>query len=240
MPNESTDGACAAAFAASRSGRVLVEQYLAGDEFSIETFAIAGQTYILAVTRKEKMPGTQGTVSIEIATPELPDALMQRIGNVAVRALEILGYTDGPGHTEVMLDSDGNPFPIDAAGRGGGFMVAEGIAPAVSGYALAEATVLTAVGRAPPLPGPLRRAATLRFFPARAGVVRAIRGFDALNLHKEVRGESFVSVGECIGLRHTKADRLGYLLASADTAALARRRADLAQELIEFDIKTKH
>ncbi len=236
-PGEPWDNAVARAFAASRAGEIIVEATLPGTEYTVETFAIAGEIAVLAVTEKRKVPGTKGTVADELATPDLPESAVRRIAEVACAALGAVGYDDGPGHVEVMFDRAAGPGLIEAAGRGAGFMVFDGLVPTTSGYQIAAQTALQAVGIEPqPVPEG-RRPVVLRFFPSRAGVVREFAGFDKANRLDGVVAAPFVEIGQRVGVAHADADRLGYLLTSAATVAESRRLADEAETLIRFHIE---
>lgn len=234
---ESLDQFAAAAlnaFAASRSGLILIESYMNGEEFTVETFASGGKTTVLAVTEKIKVPGTGGTVAMELATPDRPKSEVDAVSDAAVLALKALDYTDGPGHTEVILGPQG-PGLVESAGRGGGFMVFEGLIPRASGFDAATACALQAVGLVPPVPtnGP-RRAVVLRFFPSRRGVVRAVEGLDQANALPGVEAGAFVAVGDRVGQARSDGDRLGYILSSADEPKAARELADRAQARVRF------
>jgi biotin carboxylase len=228
--------AASAAFDASRSKTVLVESHMAGTEFTVETFSERGRTHVLAVTSKTKVPGTGGTVANELATPDLPGPAVDAVAQAAVDALAALGYSDGPGHSEVIMGPDLKPGLVESAGRGGGFMVFDMLVPRLSGYDIATACALQAVGLEPP-PVRLRsRAGVLRFFPSRPGTVRGWSGFEEAAAVEGVSAGPFVAEGEKVGSVHGDADRLGFIFTEASTPALARGLADRAESLIHFDV----
>jgi len=236
-PGEAWEEAVEHAFAASKGGEIILESLLPGIEHTVETFARNGKTTVLAVTKKRKVPGTRGTVADELATLELAGQAAHRIAEVAVAALTALGYDSGPGHVEVMYDEATGPHLIEAAGRGAGFMMFDGLVPKVSGYDLATATAWQAVGVEPPPVPEGRCAALLRFFPTRPGIIRQIEGLEAANGIEGVEAGAFVTVGTRVGAARTDGDRLGYLLALGKTLAEARTRADAAEALVRFDIE---
>lgn len=221
----------------SRGGQVIIESWMDGVEYTVETFAHRGITHVLAITEKKKVPGTNGTVASELATTTLPHHDATRIAQSVVRALDALGHTDGPGHTEVILRPREGPGIVEAAGRGGGFMVFEGLVPEASGFDIATATALQAVGQAPPPIPEQRRGAVLRFFPSRAGTVRSIEGFEKANLLAGVRAAPLVHVGERVGAVAGDKDRMGYILASGVDTATARSLADDAESMIRFQVE---
>lgn len=225
------------ALSASRSGTAIVERFVVGTEFAVETLGCAGQHHVLAVTSKRKVPGSGDTVAMELSTPDLPEVVIEEVADLAARALSALGYVDGPGHTEILRSDDGALTLVEAAGRGGGFMVAQRLVPVVSGVDLLQQTVRLAVGREAHGAPDQRRPVVLRFFPSSPGIVRAIEGFPAARSVPGVEAGAFVAVGDRVGGPCTDGDRLGYILATGASTAEARTRADEAAALVAFEIE---
>jgi biotin carboxylase len=229
--------AVARAFQFSKSGKIILESYMDGTEFTVEVFAADGDIHVLAVTEKKKVEGTRGTVACELATPERPREVVMRIAEAVVAAFRALGYTEGPGHAEAILKKDGSVGLIEVAGRGGGFMVFEGLVPAVSGVNIARLTALQAVGLPVGDITNTEKAAVLRFFPSKPGVLKNISGLEAANLLDGVEASSFVQVGDRFSSAAADGDRFGYILSRAKTPLEAQERADKAERLIRFDIE---
>ncbi len=235
--NDDILGSVIRAFQFSNSNEILLETYMDGVEFTVEIFATKGNVHVLAVTEKKKVKGTRGTVAYELATPDRPHKVIMRIAEAAVAAYTALGYSDGPGHAEVILKTDGSVGLVEVAGRGGGFMVFDRFVPAVSGVNIARLTALQAVGCPVEIGKSLEQAAVLRFFPSRQGVLRGISGFEIANLIEGVEAEPFVSVGHRLYHSETDGDRLGFILSRARTPQHAQKLADKAEHLISFDIE---
>lgn len=230
-------GAVQRAFQFSKSGKVIVESYMDGTEFTVEVFAADGNIHVLAVTEKKKVEGTRGTVACELATPDRPAEVVACIAETVVAAYRALDYAEGPGHAEAILMKDGTVGLVEAAGRGGGFMVFDGLVPAVSGVNIARLTSLQAVGQEVGVVTNLRKAAVLRFFPSRPGVLRNISGFEPANLLEGVEAGAFAKVGDRFHQATVDGDRLGYILSHAATPHRARELANRAESLIHFDIE---
>jgi biotin carboxylase len=229
--------AFAAASAASRSGNVIIETFIRGVEYTVETFSHRGKANVLAVTEKRKVAGTRGTVAVELASPSIPAEAVAAIGKLAIDALAALGHTDGAGHTEILRKADGSLWLVEAAGRGGGFMVAEGLVPRASGFALDRACALQAVGlEPPPVPEGPKRAFVLRFLPTRPGIVAGMSGFDRARDIGNVVCEPLVAVGDRVGRAVTDAARLAYILSWADDRAEAISLADRAEACLRIDV----
>lgn len=224
------------AFQFAAAGEVLLESYMDGTEFTVETFGADGQLHVLAVTEKDKVEGTRGTVARSLATPQRSPAVIARIADTVVAAFRALDYLDGPGHAEAILHKDGTVGLVEVAGRGGGFMVFDRLVPAVSAVNIARLTALQAIGLPVGRVDNRAGAAVLRFFPSRPGVLRGISGFELANRIDGVEAGPFVQVGD--RFRHATADgdRLGYILSRAATPRRAQELADEAERLVHFDI----
>lgn len=236
-PTEDVQAAVARAFQFSRSGAVIVEACMEGTEFTAEVFAADGEVHVLAVTEKKKVDGTRGTVARELATPGRAPEVVARIADTVVAAYRALGYREGPGHAEVILKADESIGVVEAAGRGGGFMVFDRFVPLVSGVDIARLTALQAVGLPVGQIASAGRAAVLRFFPSRPGTLERVSGFDAANRLEGVIAEPFAHPGDRFGHAAVDGDRLGYVLTCAATPAQAQALADSAERLIQFEFR---
>jgi L-amino acid ligase C-terminal domain 2 len=133
--------------------------------------------------------------------------------------------------------ADGSLWLVETAGRGGGFMVAEGLVPRASGFDLDRACALQAVGlEPPPVPDQPQRAFVLRFLPARAGIVAGMSGFDHARAIGNVICEPLVAVGDRVERAVTDAARLAYILSWADDRAEAISLADRAEAYLRIDV----
>ncbi len=230
------DDAISRAFQFSTSGKVIIESFMDGTEFTVETFVENGNVHVLAVTEKKKVEGTRGTVASELATPIRPKEIVDRIQNSVVDALKALGYTEGPGHAEVILKKDNSVGLVEVAGRGGGFMVFNRFVPAVSGVNIARLTAMQSVGLPVGKIESKNGAAVLRFFPSKPGTLKSISGIDKANEIEGVECDAFVEVGHVSNKAIADGDRLGYILSRADNPEKAQELANQAEALVHFEI----
>ncbi|MCW9034172.1 MAG: ATP-grasp domain-containing protein [Rhodospirillales bacterium] len=225
------------ALSSSRSKVAIVETFITGTEYTIETFGFGEEGHkVLAVTEKRKVPGSADTVAMELATPNLQEQDIAEIGILACKALEALGYCDGPGHTEVLRTIEGDLYLVESAGRGGGFMVTDGLVPKASGIDLSEMTALQAVGRNPKFTGLNPQAFVLRFLPSISGEVTSLNGFDVVNALSNVEAGPLVKIGQQVSQAQSDGDRLAYILSWDTSLRLALDSADHAEQLINVEV----
>lgn len=237
-PGEPWQTAFDAALKGSLSGEVIIESFIVGLEHTVETFTHDSQTHVLAVTEKKKVPGTSNTVAYELASAQLGEAKRLEAADIVTRALAALSYTHGPGHTEFLLTPEGDIYLVESAGRGGGFMVADGIVPQTSGFDMTRACALQAAGLAPASPQPTKpKAVVLRFVPSKAGTVKHIAGFGPSDEVEGVISEAMVTVGQNLGRAASDGDRMAYILATADTIEEALARTDAREARINITME---
>lgn len=220
----------------SNTETALVESFMPGTEYTIETFGDGKTIHVLAVTEKVKVSSAIATVARELKTPR------QRfktdiVAGLAVKALSALDYMSGPGHVEVIMNDQGRAGLVEAAGRGGGFMVFERLVEKASGFDVVSATALQTVGWKTPHIINEGRSVLLRFFPSRKGTVTEIKGFENANQILGVEAGSFVSLGQHINEVKGDGDRLGYILSEGPNVQGAEAAADMAESLIGFTIE---
>ncbi|MEU6868966.1 ATP-grasp domain-containing protein [Streptomyces sp. NPDC046876] len=217
---------------------MLVEQYVDGPEYSVELLVRDGRTLFANVTGKELFPGPHPVERAHTVPADIPAQRAELLVAQTERVVRAVDFRTGTIHCEWIV-SDGVPHLVECAGRlaGGGILDTIQLAYPVellrSYYALMK-------GEEPPaeLPRHAKGGAAVRFLAAGTGRVTAVHG---LGEARDVDGVFLAAVtvepGDLLtGLRHSW-DRTGIVMATADSPAEARRRAETAAELIRIDIE---
>lgn len=207
---------------------VLVEEYLVGHEISVETLTCRGRARVLGVTDKVALSGSSRFVETGHTFPScLPSGQVEACVVAATRALCAVGFDHGAAHTEIKLTADG-PRVIEINARPAGDHIPDLVAHSTGVDALCLAVDLCLGGRAD-APASRRRGAAVRFLTAPAGLVRAVRGVE---LARRAPGVVECSIGAAPGRRlaepRSNLDRLGHVIAVAETPYLAGRLAEAA------------
>tara|TARA_B100000315_G_C14558167_1_gene579226 strand:- start:766 stop:1986 length:1221 start_codon:yes stop_codon:yes gene_type:complete len=218
----------------SADGRLIIEEYFDGDEYTVESITINNVTTILTVTKKAKVLNTQNTVANQLESINTHDELYLILSKLAINALSALGYDNGPGHTEILHNKVTNKIIlVETAGRGAGFKVFESLVPKVSGYNFTNATLFQAIKEKFEAPVQIsNNYGIIKYFTGKKGTVVSIKGFEKIkNFHNNkisIEGSPFVNLGEKLETPSTDGDRLGYLM------GWGKRRSDV------FDIFIDH
>ena len=131
------------ALAASKTGAIVLEQYLDGDEFTVNGFLLAGEYFPMSVTRRLLYPPPPLGVCVSHRYPSLL-ANEQPLFALGHEASLAVGLETGPSYVQVRM-RDGAPWAIEVGARLGGGKDAE-LAKLVTGFDAIRANVLWAVG----------------------------------------------------------------------------------------------
>jgi biotin carboxylase len=209
--------------------RLLVESFVAGDEFSVEVFS--GR--VIGITRKHlgRPPFfvEAGHDYPAAASPEVERTLV----DTTLRATELLGLGWGPLHWEMRIAADGRAVPMEVNPRLAGGFIPELVRHA-QGIDLIRETLRLVVGEAPE-PAPARhRYASIRFlFAPAAGRLEAVEGIDDARSREDVVDVvMYRPVGAELTIEGDFRDRIGHVVACADGSAPASAAPDGARATI--------
>jgi argininosuccinate lyase len=207
---------------------VLVEEYLLGAEFSVETF----DDQVIGVTRKHLGPLPHFVETGHDFPAAVAPEVAATLGEGAIAALRALGLGWGPAHVELRLPATGRPRIIEVNPRLAGGMIPRVVQEA-TGIDLIGRTVARAAGQ--PMPcTPLRDgAASIRFLVAEtSGCLAAVDGLvEAGRVPGVVEVALTRQPGQTIVLRNSFHDRLGYVIAAGDPTSAAAAATAGVREL---------
>ena len=204
------------AAASSRSGRVIFEEYMQGDEVSVEIIVKGGTPYVLAVTDKITT-GAPHFVEMGHTQPSaLPSEKVAEIKDLACRAVKAVGINDGPAHVEIMLTDKGAKM-VELGARMGGDCITTHLVPLSTGVDMIEATIRIACGEAADVSIKHSRGAAIRYIETGKGVIKEITGVAEAKAHPGVREISFTKgVGDTVGNIGSSTDRVGFVIADGE------------------------
>ena len=129
----------------------LVEEYVTGQEYSVECISYHGQHHFLAITQKY----TTGTPHF-IETGHLEPAplsieLIEKIKKTVFHALDSLLIKNSASHAELKVDSKGEIKIIEIGGRMGGDFIGSDLVHLSTGVDFVKAVIQVAIGEEPNL-----------------------------------------------------------------------------------------
>lgn len=217
--------------------RMLVEAYVAGEEYSVEMLLRDGVPLFSNVTGKDLYPGPCPVERGHVAPAGVPASLARQLEEQTHEVLRAVGFASGVVHCEWIV-TDGEPCLVECAGRFAGDGIIELIERAYP-VELVRSFYAVLMGEpAPALPAEASEAAAVRFLHAEPGVVESVDGLDeARALEGVVSCDVSVQPGDRVRELRNSWDRVGSVIVLAPTAAAASARAAEAIERIR--VKTR-
>ena len=215
----------------------LMEEYIDGPEFSVESFSFAGRHVVVTITEKFTDDGHFAELGHAVPA-RLSEEAWDQVRTCLSRFLDLMGFRDGVCHTEVRLSSRG-PRVIEGHNRWGGDAIPD-LVKGAYGIDLGELAVGWPFGLVDELPDrPVAKAgASTRFLVGEPGQVESIDGVDAA---RQQDGVLVVKIsakpGDTVRSVRDNWDRLGLVaVTGADTAAAIQRGADLIRDAIAIRV----
>lgn len=216
----------------SRGGLVILEEYMTGPEVSVEVMVVDGEPHVLQVTDK-LTTGAPYFVEMGHNQPSmLPAEDVEKIKDLACRAVKSVGINCGPSHVEIKLTPTG-PKMVELGARMGGDCITTHLVPLSTGVDMIKATIDVSLGLIPDITPTLRKGSAIRFFEAPCGIISAIEGVEEAQAIDGVQEISFTkSVGDEVAEIHSSLDRCGFVIAQCDSAIEAIEVCEKAKEEI--------
>lgn len=220
----------------SRGGLVILEEYMTGPEVSVEVMVVDGEPHVLQVTDK-LTTGAPYFVEMGHNQPSmLPTEDVDRIKDLACRAVKSVGINCGPSHVEIKLTPTG-PKMVELGARMGGDCITTHLVPLSTGIDMIKATIDVSLGLTPDITPTLHKGSAIRFFDAPCGVISVINGVEEAKCVEGVQEISFTkNVGDEVTEIHSSLDRCGFVITQCDSASEAIGVCERAKEEIQITI----
>ncbi len=218
--------------------RMLAEEFVDGDEYSVEMLLRDGKPLFANVTGKRLFPGPRPVELAHIVPADISGELTASLNEETRRLTAAAGFGTGIVHCEWIV-SDGVPYLVECAGRFAGDGIIELIQRA---YPVELNRAYFAVMKDEPvmdtLPRKAEGGAAVRFLSIEPGLIEDVRGVEKAS---QAEGVFMCDVGVSAGDRFegltSSWDRVGDLMVTADSPAKASRLAEEAVALIEIDVR---
>lgn len=129
--------------------KAMIEEFIEGEEYSIECISYHGNHTLLAITQKIT---TGSPHFIETGHNEpaiLSDNLKEKIQTIIYHALDSLEITDGASHSEIKIDENENIKIIEIGSRMGGDCIGSDLVRISTGYDYTKMVIDVALGKEP-------------------------------------------------------------------------------------------
>ena len=215
-PNNYRD-ATSIAFRESRGHGVLLEEFVEGDEFSVESFVVDGAVHNLAVTRKFHFPQNDCIDYRNTYLGDIPLDLENILYSANAAVIALLGLKTGSTHGEYKVCGD-RVVLMEIAARGGGGNISGKIIPFLTEFSPTDALLDFALGTRPKVRANSYRNkfAVLRFFDFPPGRVEKV-SHELVPTSHLLHFELNLRPQDVIRVVRSSRDRTGYFIVGADS-----------------------
>ena len=220
----------------SRDGKILLEEYMEGDEFSVESISVHGVCNIIQITDKITS-GKPYFVEMGHTQPSRYDtAKLRDIASVAKMGVEVLGINHGPSHTEIKYTA-GGPKVVEIGARLGGDFITTHLVPLSTGVDMVTANIKCAIGEDPDIEKKHAKCSAVRFLQPQPGRLKSVSGIteaEAVNGVFEVG--LLKHIGEIVPEMRNSLDRVAYVVVQGNTSDEVMAACEEAIKKIHFEI----
>ena len=199
---------------------VLIQDYVPGEEFSVEAVSDRGLFFAWGVTKKFTTFGRGRAETGHVFPAAISDGLRDSILSVAERGARALAVTDGISHTEVKLDAHNRPTLIEMGPRPAGDFIPR-LVELATGQSPVDVYVNQAAGHLPNgiAVSRARQAAGIQFFRPEVSGTLVSLDFPASLVGAEIVERRLTcQPGETVAPGMTNVERLGWAIVTADSS----------------------
>lgn len=221
----------------SRSGDLMVEEYMEGPEVSVETLSVNGECHVIQITDK-LTTGAPYFVEMGHSQPSRhSQEIKRRIEEVAIAANRAIGIENGPSHTEIKVTKDG-PKVVELGARLGGDNITTYLVPLSTGVNMVECCIKIALAEKPDLSKKQEKASAIRYFDIEYGKIKNISGIEDAKAVPGVK-QIFVvhGIGDTMNGIKSSGDRAGFIIAQSDSVENAIEACVTAKKLIKIEVE---
>lgn len=221
----------------SRSGELMVEEYMEGPEVSVETLSVNGECHVIQITDKVTTGAPYFVETGHSQPSQLSDEIKKQIMQVTIAANKAIGIKNGPSHTEIKVTADGAKI-VELGARLGGDNITTHLTPLSTGVNMVECCINIALGITPDISVKWNKGAAIRYLEQQEGILEGIKGIsEAKNINGVVEVCIVHEKGEHVTKIMDSASRIGYVIAEGEDASEAIEVSNLACKCMEVIVK---
>lgn len=218
----------------SKSG-ILIEAFMHGLESSVEGFVLKDGACVVTMSDKIRTPPPYLLDTDVIFPTKYTDPLLSETKNMALKIMNSMHLNPTPFHMEVMMTPDG-PRIVEVGLRGPGFKVFTHIIPKVTGVDVLAANIAVSFGDSPKIEPKQVCASAIKFIAGKKGIVKSIHGVEEARAIPGIEEiEIYIKPGDETRDLCSGADRIGHILAYADSRDESANLANKAASLIKVE-----
>jgi len=215
---------------------LLVETFYEGREHSVEMLLLEGECEVLAISDKIQTDPPYRVGKSLVYPSSVSDETINKIKEVAVKAVKAVGIKNGASHLEVISIGEDKVIPIEIGLRCGGGAIPHPVVTAVTGINQFVEYANILAGRIDKIPkADIKSSACWHFINGREGILSDVKGFkEASQMDGIISAGLAVKSGDRVEKLKTSSARLGYFVAVGKNNEEALRLAVKAEQAVKL------
>ncbi|MCY6355336.1 ATP-grasp domain-containing protein [Clostridium sp. ZS2-4] len=127
-------------------GKIIIEEYIDGKEYAVETFTVNGEVFILSIGYKGYPIGPYFEESIYLAPAQLESNIINKMKENVRKAVLAANIKNGPAHVELRVNASGDSYILEIGARIGGSGVSHFIVKETTGINFIELCLKLSLG----------------------------------------------------------------------------------------------
>lgn len=129
----------------SKMGKIIIEEYIEGDEVSVEVLINDGNIFVIAITDKVTTNSPHFVEVGHYQPTKFSNSIQERIKKTTIDAIKALKINSGAAHAELRI-KNGKPYIIEVGARLGGDYITSHLTPLNTGVNMIEGLINIATG----------------------------------------------------------------------------------------------
>lgn len=228
---------CQSALNNSKSGKVLIESYIEGKEYGVESFVYKGKVYVQAVMKKKMTAAPYYAELGHVLDENMESQLEEKIRTCAEKAIQALGITFGAVNMDMLVTEEDAVHIVDIGARMGGNLIGSHIVPLGTGMDYMGNLIKISVGDEPSFEKEKHCACVAtKILALTEGIIKGVPDFEKIAEENQVIIEAHIEKGDVIHSYQTNLDGCGYVVVCDSEATKAEERAEKIKILIDEEI----
>lgn len=214
--------------------RAVVEPFIEGKEYGVESFVDNGVIHVLGVMQKD-MTEPPYYAELGHAIPSgLSLEMESKVKSCVYRAIFALGVNHGSVNMDLLITNEGNVHIVDVGARMGGNLIGSHIIPMGTGIDYMGNMIRAAVGDATNWkPEWQPKPVATKLLALTPGIIKKLPNFDQIAAEYNVQIEHHLHEGNTITPYHTNLDGCGYVVAHNIDVELSIALASEVRNIID-------
>ena len=217
----------------SRTGSAIIEEFIEGEELSVDYYIENGEAKLLCARILDKIPGYDGFVICRGRYPApLSKDLYDKVLGVGQKIADAFGLKDTPMLVQMKVRNE-EIFVLEFCARTGGGIKYR-LLPKVSGFDVVKAVLDLTLGQKPHCDVTKHQGFIVdEFLYCSEGVLDRVEGLEELQKDGIINHyEIYKTSGYKFGIASCSGDRVAYFSIEADTESELKRKHQLANQRI--------